>query len=329
MTRLPTYEPMMAQSGSLPMPKEEAAYGVELKWDGVRAIAYIEDGKVRLVSRNARDISMAYPELQLMSSATRGHRVVLDGEIVAFDDDGRPNFGALQARMHQRKPMKIVELVATVPVTYLAFDLLHIDDLPTIGLPYLERRELLEATVIPGYRWQVPVAFRGQAQRVLDAARDLALEGIVCKRLTSPYRPGKRSAEWMKVKNFAHTEVIICGWKPGGGRRSGLLGSLLLGAHDEAGRLVYVGHVGTGFTAAMLRDLQSRLEPLEQPQPPYELPAPREHARDAHWVQPVLVGEVQYGQWTGDHRLRHPSWRGLRPDKSAREVIQPGLRATG
>ncbi|MFI6707276.1 non-homologous end-joining DNA ligase [Nonomuraea sp. NPDC050478] len=325
MAPLPTYAPMLAQAGALPSADQDE-WAVEMKWDGVRAIAYIAGGTVRLMSRNAKDITSAYPELQLMAGATGRRQAVVDGEIVAFDEAGRPSFGALQPRMHQRNPVSVAELARTVPVTFMAFDLLHLDDDPVIQLPYTERRELLETVFTPGYRWQVPVRFQDHAEDAFASSRRLGLEGVVCKRLASPYRPGRRTGEWTKVKNVSAVEVVIGGWKPGSGRRSGTIGSLLLGSYDDAGRLLFIGHVGTGFTEAMLGDLRRRLAPLEQDDPPFAEPVPREHARGAHWVRPVMVGEVQYAEVTGDHRLRHPSWRGLRPDRRPGEVrlIGPG-----
>jgi bifunctional non-homologous end joining protein LigD len=328
MVRLPAYTPMLAQLGTLTS-VQGADWAVEMKWDGVRALAYIEGGTVRLLSRNNKDITPAYPELQLMAGSTGGRAAVLDGEIVAFDDAGRPSFEALQPRMHQRNPTAVAELARTVPVTFMAFDILHVDDSSAVARPYSGRRELLESTLTPGYRWEVPVWFQDHAERAFDSSRQLGLEGIVCKRLGSPYRPGRRSGDWTKVKNVSAAEVVIGGWKPGGGRRSGMIGSLLLGAYDLRGRLLYVGHVGTGFTQAMLLDLQERLAPLERADPPFAEPVPREHARDAHWVEPRVVGEVQYAEVTGDGRLRHPSWRGLRLDRepdeaSTTEFLTPG-----
>ncbi|WP_049572503.1 non-homologous end-joining DNA ligase [Nonomuraea sp. SBT364] len=333
MAPLPTYAPMLAQLGSLPS-VDENDWAVEMKWDGVRALAYIDGGAVRLMSRNAKDITAAYPELQLMAGATGGAPAVIDGEIVAFDEAGRPSFGALQPRMHQRNPVSVAELARTVPVTFMAFDILHLGDEPTLPLPYTARRDLLESTFTPGFRWQVPVWFHDHAEDAFASSRRLGLEGVVCKRLTSPYRPGRRTGEWTKVKNVSAVEVVVGGWKPGAGRRTGTIGSLLLGSYDDRGRLLFVGHVGTGFTQAMLRELHQRLAPLERPDPPFDEPVPREHARDAHWVSPVLVGEVQYAEMTGDNRLRHPSWRGLRPDREPREVrapgeANPGASATG
>ncbi|WP_336209154.1 non-homologous end-joining DNA ligase [Nonomuraea sp. LPB2021202275-12-8] len=319
MASLPTYAPMLAQLGPLPSTHEDE-WAVEMKWDGVRAIAYLADGEVRLMSRNGKDVTAAYPELRLMAGATGRRPAVIDGEIVAFDEAGRPSFGALQPRMHQRNPVSVAELARTVPVTFMAFDILHLETGSRIALPYTERRELLEGTFMPGFRWQVPVWFHDHAEDAFASSRQLGLEGIVCKRMTSPYRPGRRTSEWTKVKNFSAVEVVIGGWKPGTGRRSGTIGSLLLGSYDDGGRLLYIGHVGTGFTQAMLRDLYQRLAPLQRPDPPFDEPVPREHARDAHWVEPVMVGEVRYAEMTGDRRLRHPSWRGLRPDRDPREV---------
>ncbi|WP_052424201.1 non-homologous end-joining DNA ligase [Nonomuraea candida] len=328
---LPAYAPMLAQLGTLTSVQGDD-WAVEMKWDGVRALAYVEDGAVRLMSRNGKDITAAYPELQLMAGATGRRAAVLDGEVVAFDEAGRPSFGALQPRMHQRRPAAVAELARAVPVTYMAFDILHLGDAAVIARPYTERRELLEGTLTPGYRWQVPVWFADHAERAFDSSRQLGLEGVVCKRMSSPYRPGRRSGEWTKVKNVSAVEVVIGGWKAGGGRRSGMIGSLLLGAYDPDGRLRYVGHVGTGFTEAMLRDLLDRLAPLERPDPPFGEAVPREHARDARWVEPRVVGEVQYAEVTGDGRLRHPSWRGLRPDRSPTDVTTAGIlpeRGTG
>ena len=328
MVRLPAYAPMLAQLGTLTS-VQGADWAVEMKWDGVRALAYLQGGAVRLMSRNAKDITPAYPELQLMAGAARGHAAVIDGEIVAFDETGRPSFEALQPRMHQRNPAAVAELARSVPVTFMAFDILHLDEDSTVSRPYSARRELLETTFTPGYRWEVPVWFADHAGLAFDSSRQLGLEGVVCKRMGSPYRPGRRSSDWTKVKNVRTAEVVIGGWKPGGGRRSGMIGSLLLGAYDQRGRLRFVGHVGTGFTEAVLRDLGERLAPLERPGPPFDEPVPREHARDARWVEPRLVGEVQYAEVTGDRRLRHPSWRGLRPDRepsetSTAEFLPPG-----
>jgi bifunctional non-homologous end joining protein LigD len=311
---------MMAQLGSLPSSDEEDRWGFEMKWDGVRALAYVQSGAVRLISRNAKDITVAYPELAMIAGAVGGQDVVLDGEVVAFDEEGRPSFEALQPRMHQRHADRIARLVRAVPVTYLVFDILHVGARPVIGERYTERRRLLEDIVTPGARWQVPVWFAGGARRAVGLSRRWGLEGVVAKRLGSPYRPGRRSAEWTKVKNVRIQEVIVGGWKPGAGRRAGMIGSLLVGVPDDAGRLLFAGHVGTGFTEEALRDLGERLASLARSGSPFAAEVPREHARDARWVAPELVGEVRFAEWTGDGMMRHPSWRGLRFDKSPEDV---------
>jgi bifunctional non-homologous end joining protein LigD len=317
---LPPYAPMLAQLGTMPEPDDDYAH--EMKWDGVRALAYVEGGRLRLISRNAKDITAAYPETRGLADAVGGNDVVLDGEIVAFDERGRPSFEALQPRMHQRQKARIAQLVAAVPVTYLLFDVLHVNTAPAIAMPYSARRGLLDEIVQQGAHWDIPPYFQDAGAGVLAESRRLGLEGVVAKRLTSPYRPGRRSSDWVKVKNFRTQEVVVCGWKAGEGRRGGMIGSLLLGVHDQAGRLLYAGSVGIGFTQATLRGLAGRLAPLARATSPYDEGPPREEARGAYWVEPVLVGEVQYAEWIGEHRLRHPSWRGLREDKDAGEVVR-------
>ncbi|WP_431903878.1 non-homologous end-joining DNA ligase [Nonomuraea sp. bgisy101] len=316
---LPEYSPMLARLGQLPPSAEDRLFGYEMKWDGARALGYVDGAALRLVSRNGLDVTAAYPELGRLPGAVRGN-AVLDGEIVAFDEQGRPSFAALQPRIHQRDPDRVAALARSTPVSYLIFDVLHVNVTSTIDLPYLERRDLLSRTVAAGERWSVPPHSVGHGATAFRRSRERLLEGVVAKRLASAYQPGRRSRDWVKVKNFRTQEVIIGGWRPGEGRRADMIGSLLLGVYDDAGRLVYVGHVGTGFTDETLRDLAARLAPYERPDSPFEDKVPLPHARDARWVDPVLVGEVQYTEWTADGRLRHPSWRGLRPDKRPDQV---------
>jgi bifunctional non-homologous end joining protein LigD len=308
---------MLAVLGELPARDEGWAY--EMKWDGVRAIAYLER-ELRLRSRNDKEVTVAYPELEGLAEAV-DRPVVLDGEIVAFDDNDRPSFKALQPRMHQRRPAKIAALAQSTPVTYMIFDVLHLGEDPLISLPYTRRRRILEELRLSGPRWQTPPAHPGPGAEAFAVAARLGLEGVVCKRTDAPYRQGRRDSSWTKVKNLRTQEVVIAGWKSGEGRRAGTIGSLLLGMHDDSGRLVYVGNVGTGFTEAMLTDLLQRLAPLEREEPPVH-DVPRDHAVGAHWTAPRLVGEVTFTEWTGDGRLRHPSWRGLRPDKEPRDVVR-------
>jgi bifunctional non-homologous end joining protein LigD len=211
-------------------------------------------------------------------------------------------------------------MAAAAPVTYLVFDLLVEDGESLLALPYAQRRERLEALGVAGERWVPTPWFRGGGAAVLAASRDNGLEGIVAKRLDSPYRPGLRGPDWRKVKNVRTQAVVVGGWRPGQGRRAGGVGSLLVGVHDDAGRLVYAGHVGTGFTAAALAELQPLFAPADRP--PFADALPREVTRDARWVAPELVGEVAFAAWTADGRMRHPSWRGLRDDLAPEDVVE-------
>jgi bifunctional non-homologous end joining protein LigD len=312
---------MLAVPGSLPSPSEDDRWGYEMKWDGVRAVVYAEGGQVRVMSRNDRDITETYPELRALGPALGSRQCILDGEIVRFGDDGRASFAALQPRMHVTKPAQVRRLAEQMPVVYLAFDLLHLDGRSTLDLPYRDRRELLESLELAGRSWQTPPYFPGSGAAAMQVSRDQGLEGIVAKRLESRYEPGRRSGSWVKVKTFRTQEVVIGGWKPGSGRREGGVGSLLLGVNTDDG-LVYAGKVGTGFTQQMLDDLGRMLRPLERKTSPFAGEVPRDVARDAHWVTPRLVGEVEFAEWTRDGRLRAPSWRGLRADKDPAEVKQ-------
>lgn len=245
---------------------------------------------------------------------------VVDGEIV-IEHAGRSSFKALAPRMHQRNPAAIGELAASTPATYMIFDLLQIGNRSLIELPYSQRRALLEQTRLAGPHWQIPHLLPGPGTEALAMSKELGLEGIVCKRRESWYLPGQRSPSWIKVKNVNHQEVVVIGWKAGTGRRAGHIGSLLVAVPDDRGSLEYAGSVGTGFTAPMLTDLAERLAPLQQPAPP--IPGLGRAPAGVSWVVPQLVGEVAFTEWTGDGRLRHPSWRGLRLDKDLDEIETP------
>jgi bifunctional non-homologous end joining protein LigD len=303
------------------LPADRDAFGYEFKWDGVRATVYVDGGRPRALSRNDRDVTGSYPELRDLAESLGSRQVVLDGEIVAFDGDGRPSFEALQSRMHVTNPAQVRRLMTQTPITYLVFDVLHLDGRSMLDEPYVERRRVLESLALSGPSWQTPPHFEGDGDAVLAASKEQGLEGVLAKRLDSRYFPGKRSDAWLKVKNLRTQEVVIGGWKPGAGRRAGAIGSLLIGVPGPAG-LDYVGHVGTGFTDAMLRDLEADLRPLARDDSPFATTVPREHARQANWVDPQLVGEVRFTEWTREGILRHPAWRGLRPDKSADQVVR-------
>lgn len=310
--------PMLATAGSLPSGDDGWAF--EFKWDGVRTVAYVEGGRVRFMSRNDHDVTVSYPELRGLGETLGSRPTVLDGEIVAFDDHGRPSFGALQERMHVADAGRARRLAQQTPVAYLLFDVLYLDGRSTVSQPYGDRRELLEGLELHGDHWQTPPWFGGPGAEVLAAAADNGLEGVVAKRLESRYQPGRRSTDWIKVKHARMQEVVVVGWTPGQGRRQGRLGALLLAVPDDGGWR-YAGKVGTGFTEKMLDDLGEQLAPLVRGDPPLPGPLPRAQVARATWVEPVLVGEVTFGEWTRDGRLRHPSWRGLRPDKGPADVV--------
>jgi bifunctional non-homologous end joining protein LigD len=311
--------PMLAAAGNLP--DDDDGWGYELKWDGVRAVAYVTGGRIRLLSRNDRDVTVSYPELRHAGEILGSRDAVLDGEIVAFDDSGRPSFASLQQRMHVTDPTKARRLAEETPVVYLVFDVMYLDGHSTVARSYRERRELLDAAGLGGPSLTVPPWFDGGGADVLRAAQDQGLEGVVAKRTDSIYRPGRRSGEWVKVKLVHAQEVVIVGWTPGRGRRQGSMGALLLGVPGDEG-LLYAGRVGTGFTDAMLVELVEQLAPLRRDTAPLVGPVPRAQVVDAQWVEPRLVGEVAFSEWTSDRRLRHPSWRGLRPDKDVDDVVR-------
>lgn len=314
--------PMLAVPGGLPSPQEDVHWRYEFKWDGVRAVAYVQDGRVHLMSRNDLDVSRSYPEvLALPEALQRGIAGIFDGELVTFDAAGRPSFGRLQERMHVADADVARRLAERTPVVYMVFDVLHLHGASTLRTPYVERRRLLEGLHIETASWRVPPSLPGPGADVLAASAEGHLEGVVAKRVASVYRPGARSPDWRKVKLFRTQEVVIGGWRPGHGRREGMIGSLLLGVPGSTG-LQFAGGVGTGFTERMLRELADELRPLAQHRSPFAGELPRAETRDARWVAPDLVGEVVFSEWTSDGRLRQPSWRGLRPDKRPQEVVR-------
>jgi bifunctional non-homologous end joining protein LigD len=312
--------PMLATPGDLPPPQSEDRWAFEMKWDGVRAVVYLGGVALRVLTRNDREVSATYPELLHLAAAVGERRLVLDGEVVALDAAGRPSFGELQARMHVQRPGQA--LLAKVPVTFLVFDVLHLDGRPLLSSTYDERRALLDHLGLDGPHWATPPAFEGDGASAVAASREQGLEGVIAKRRASLYHPGRRSHDWVKVKHVRMQEVVVGGWSPGEGRRSGGIGSLLLGVPGEDGRLRYAGHVGTGFTVRMLDDLAATLQPMERSTSPFVNEVPRPQARAARWVEPELVGEVAFSEWTRDGRMRHPVWRGLRPDKSPGDVVR-------
>jgi bifunctional non-homologous end joining protein LigD len=311
--------PMLARPGKRPPDSERWSF--EVKWDGVRAIAYAQPGRLRLESRNLNDITASYPEVRGLLDELGMHEAVLDGELVAFDDSGRPSFARLQTRMHVTAPAAVKRLAVSTPVVYAIFDLLHLDGESLLRCPYEERRRRLESLQLAGAAWRVPDAHPGRGAELLAATARQGLEGIIAKRLDSRYEPGARNGSWLKIKHTRRQELVIGGWLPGEGRRHERIGALLTGYY-ESGRLRFAGRVGTGFTEATLRDLAERLGPLQSPVAPFE-PVPK-LPRNAVFVAPELVAEVEFVEWTADGVMRAPSFKGLRFDKPAVDVTREG-----
>jgi bifunctional non-homologous end joining protein LigD len=319
----PAYEPMptglrpmLARSATLP-PKEEQ-FGFEVKWDGIRTVLYADHGHVELRGRNGSDFTPRYPEVRMLARSLGARRIVLDGEVVAFDDQGRPSFERLQSRMHLASDSAVRRRMRDIPATYVIFDLLYLDGHSTLSLSYEERRELLERLELEGPAWRTPAYHRGEGKALLAATRDLGLEGIVAKKLDCPYTPGARASHWIKVKNVRTQDVVIGGWTRGEGGRSTSLGSLAAGVMEDD-KLVYVGKVGTGFTEQTLALLKRELEPLRRDSSPF---SGRQPPKGTIFVEPRLVAHVEYREWTKSGTLRAPSFKGLRPDVSPHECVR-------
>jgi bifunctional non-homologous end joining protein LigD len=311
--------PMLASTVAA-VPARPREWGFEVKWDGVRAIAYWQPGRWRIESRRLNDITASYPELRALGRELGACEAVLDGEIVALDEQGRPSFDRLQQRMHLTSESAVRRRAREVPVTYVLFDLLFLDGRSTMELPYRERRALLQELDLNGPAWRTPAYQVGKGRELLQASAEHGLEGILAKRLRSPYRPGQRTEEWLKIKNVARQELVIGGWLPGKGRRADL-GSLLIGSYeprDGERMLRFVGGVGSGFDERELRRLERELRARARKKSPF---AGTQPPRGARFVEPELVAEIEFSGWTSERMLRHGVYKGLRDDKAPEDVV--------
>jgi bifunctional non-homologous end joining protein LigD len=305
--------PMLARLAY--MPANEDDFGFEVKWDGIRAVLYSGKRDTTLEDRNLRDITFKYPELRPLA----GLNAVVDGEIVALDDNGRPSFERLQGRMHLSTEHAVRARMNEIPVRFMAFDLIWHAGRDLTELPYTERREALEALDLNGDCWQTPAWRAGDGSALLDAARAQQLEGVMAKRLTSPYCPGKRTKHWLKIKVKRNQEFVIAGWQPGEGRRENTIGSLLLGYYDD-GAFRYAGKVGTGFKDRDLTMLIKKLKARRRDGSPFS--SPPSPPRGVIFAEPELVAEIEFTEWTREGILRNPAYKGLRDDKAATAVVR-------
>jgi bifunctional non-homologous end joining protein LigD len=292
-------------------------WAYEIKWDGVRAIASVEQGAVRLTTRLGNDVTRRYPEVAGLAAALAPHEAVLDGELVTFDERGRPSFQRLQQRMHVDDAGVIERLSREVPVVYVVFDVPYLDGRSLVEEPYEVRRAKLEGLALDGPAWSIPPNEVGDGSVTEAVSERFGLEGIVAKRLDGRYEPGRRSGAWLKIKRHRGQELVVGGWLPGQGARGGTIGALLVGYYDDEGALHYAGRVGTGFSMTELATLDGLLEPLAQEASPFTGPGV---PRGARFVRPRLVVEVRFTEWTEGGHVRHPVYLGRRDDKLPAEV---------
>ncbi|MDT5018429.1 MAG: bifunctional non-ous end joining protein LigD [Mycobacterium sp.] len=298
--------PMLATEGSIETFKS-TQWAFEGKWDGYRVLVDANHGRLNLRSRRGRDVTDEYPQLQRLADDLAEHHVILDGEAVALDGSGVPSFSEMQNRKRSTR------------LQYWAFDILYLDGRSLLRAKYSDRRRLLEALAAGG-GLIVPDVLAGDGPEALELARKNRWEGVVAKKRDSTYQAGRRSSSWIKDKIWNTQEAVIGGWRQGEGGRSSGIGALMLGIPAEGG-LQFIGRVGTGFTEKELTKLKGMLKPLETTESPFNARLSTQDAKGVTFVKPELVGEVRYSERTSDDRLRQPSWRGLRPDKTPDEVV--------
>ena len=295
----------------------------ETKWDGVRAVCFLDKGRARFVSRNQNDLTAQYPELADIGTSLSGQRAILDGEIVALDEHGVSRFQLLQRRLGRKNTAEIARLATSTKLVYYVFDLLYLDGLDLAGCSLFDRKTLLEGIIKPGKNVRYSDHIIEHGKELYKEIAKVPLEGMVAKRLASTYVQ-KRSRDWLKIKTIQESEVVIGGYTEPRHSRS-YFGALVAGLY-ERGRLYYVAHIGGGFNQKSLEQTYNLLQPLRTSKCPFvEEPQTNEPVQ---WVKPKLVAQVKFAEWTADRRLRQPIFLGLRDDKRAEESIFERTRET-
>lgn len=314
-------EPMLAVLSTLPADPENWSF--EFKWDGVRALTFWDGKRLTMRSRNMLEITSRYPELHGIREIFGSRPAILDGEVVALDEADRPSFPLLQRRMHVQDHHAIPRLMREVPVYYILFDLLYLDGHATMHQPLWRRREMLGELTLQGPNWRLSPAAVGQGKSMYQTAKDQGLEGVVAKQLDSTYEPGRRSPSWLKIKIVQRQEFVIGGWTPEKGGNLTRIGNLLMGYYEPARRgeqrLRYAGSVGTGFSDATHRQLVSALAKLSHDVSPFDEKVPKSQVK---FVRPELVAEVEYRRWPAGGLIQQASFKGLRQDKRAKDVVK-------
>jgi bifunctional non-homologous end joining protein LigD len=324
-----TIHPMLATSVDDPFDGSEWLF--EIKWDGYRAVAFIQDGKLRLVSRNQNELTQRYPELKDLPKSVKAKTAILDGEVVALDDEGRPSFSLMQQRTGFRPGGRRGPARSDVPVLYYAFDLLYLDGYDLRKLPLEDRKKKLASILVSGDSVRYSDHYAKQGKALFEMARAKGLEGILAKKRDSIYQE-RRSTEWLKIKITHRLECVIGGYTEPEGSRAHF-GSIVLGLYDKQGRLIHIGQAGSGFDQKSLDDIWKLLKKRETTKNPFY--GEVEALRKVYWVKPELVAEIEYAEWTdgassgSGPKLRAPVFLGLRDDKDPKECLLNEKLRTG